>query len=70
MPRGYTPHQFPFWLAPSFEGNAVPVTLLDATLIDHPVSVANKQLTQSLTPLDATLTKNRGWGHASISPKA
>ena len=62
MPRGYTPHQFPFWLAPSFEGNAVPVTPLDATLIDHPVSVANKQLTQSITPLDATLTKNTGVG--------
>src|SRR6266403_5503150 len=36
---------------------------LSATLINLPASVANKQLTAKLNPLDATLTKNRGgWG--------
>jgi hypothetical protein len=35
---------------------------LDATLPNLPVSVANKQLTQYVSPLDATLTKNRGGG--------
>ena len=33
---------------------------LSATLIDLPASVANKRLTPWLSPLDATLTKNRG----------
>jgi hypothetical protein len=35
---------------------------LAATLIDLPASVANKRLTVSLNPLDATLTKNAGRG--------
>ena len=39
------------------------VTPLAATLTQPPLSVANKRLTQSLSPLAATLTKNRGWGH-------
>jgi hypothetical protein len=38
------------------------VTSLDATLMELPVSVANKRLTEELTPLDATLTKNTGGG--------
>src|SRR5713101_4171831 len=39
-----------------------PLSPLDATLMDSPASVANKRLTVWLNPLDATLTKNRGWG--------
>jgi hypothetical protein len=39
-----------------------PLSPLPATLMDHPASVANKRLTENLTPLDATLTKNRGEG--------
>src|SRR6266849_7001693 len=35
------------------------VSPLAATLIDLPANVANKRLTAWLTPLDATLTKNR-----------
>jgi len=38
-----------------------PVSPLTATLTDLPASVANKRLTAWLSPLDATLTKNRGW---------
>ncbi|SRR6266481_3770375 len=37
------------------------VSSLDATLMTSPASVANKRLTVELNPLDATLTKNRGW---------
>src|ERR1700693_4894019 len=40
------------------------VSPLAATLMDSLASVANKRLTASLTPLDATLTKNRGVGGA------
>jgi hypothetical protein len=36
------------------------VTPLNATLMGHLASVANKRLIVSLNPLDATLTKNRG----------
>src|SRR5712692_5405944 len=40
-----------------------PISPLAATLMDLPASVANKRLTAQLSPLDATLTKNRGvWG--------
>src|SRR5713226_3262131 len=39
-----------------------PLSPLDATLMGSPASVANKRLTVWLNPLDATLTKNRGWG--------
>ena len=35
---------------------------LAATLMDPPISVANKGLTGTLTPLDAALTRNRGAG--------
>jgi hypothetical protein len=46
-----------------------PVSPLAATLMDLPASVANKRLTANLTPLDATLTKNRGEGCAlSFTP--
>jgi hypothetical protein len=38
------------------------ISPLPATLTDHPASVANKRLTENLTPLDATLTKYRGLG--------
>jgi len=41
------------------------VTPLDATLMGLPVSVANKRLTNWLTPLDATLTKSRGYPRRS-----
>jgi hypothetical protein len=36
------------------------LSLLDATLAGHLVCVANKGLTHSLSPLDATFTKNGG----------
>jgi hypothetical protein len=39
---------------------STPVSPLPATLMDLSASVANKRLTARLTPLDATLTKNRG----------
>src|SRR6266850_3609555 len=37
-----------------------PLNPLAATLMDFPASVANKRLTAELSPLDTTLTKNRG----------
>jgi len=37
-----------------------PINPLDATLTSLPVNVDSKQLTQSLSPLNATLTKKRG----------
>jgi hypothetical protein len=42
--------------------NLLPIALspLAATLMDLLASVANKRLTVWLSPLDATLTKNRG----------
>src|SRR6266481_4685783 len=48
--------------SPSSPRSEKPVTPtpLAATLMEFPVSVANKRLTADLTPLDATLTKNRG----------
>jgi|SRR5712692_4805533 len=45
-----------------------PVTPLAATLTDIPASVANKGLTSELSPLDATLTKNRGVPPSSQMP--
>jgi hypothetical protein len=39
-----------------------PVSSLAATLMDFAVSVANKRLTEWLSPLDATLRKSGGWG--------
>jgi hypothetical protein len=50
-------------LAPSKRAKnlgTTPATSLDATLTNHPTSVASKRLTQNLTPLDATLVKFRG----------
>jgi len=41
---------------------STPLNPLAATLVDLPASVANKRLTAELSPLDATLTKNRGVG--------
>jgi hypothetical protein len=38
------------------------ISPLTATLMDLPASVANKRLTARLSPLDATLIKNRGGG--------
>ncbi len=40
---------------------------LDATLLDPFLCVANKELTQYLSPVDATLTKNRGVGVSSFA---
>ena len=44
-----------------------PLSPLPATHTSHPVSVANKRLTETITPLDATLTKNRGKGAPYLS---
>src|SRR6266436_9668982 len=44
---------------------STPVTPLDSTLTEFSVSVANKRLTESLNPLNATLTKNMGGGGAA-----
>ena len=41
---------------------AIALSPLDATLMDLPASVANKRLTELLSLLDATLTKNPGGG--------
>src|SRR6266852_6952836 len=41
---------------------STPVTPLDSILTDLSASVANKRLTESLNPLNATLTKNMGEG--------
>ena len=38
------------------------LTYSESTLMKSPVSVANKELTGSLGPLDSTLTKNGGGG--------
>ena len=44
-----------------------PLTPLAATLMDCPASVANKRLTTGLSPLDATLTENRGEGGVIVN---
>ncbi len=44
------------------------VSPLDATLLDPLVCVANKEVAQYLSPVDATLTKNRGVGVPSLLP--
>ena len=44
------------------------LTRLSATLTNHPTSVASKALTENLTPLEATLTKNKGVGVSSATP--
>src|SRR6266446_10763507 len=46
----------------------VRISPLAATLMDLPASVAYKRLTAELTPLDATLTKNRGVGAPRGTP--
>jgi len=60
-PQASQPSTFNFRLS-------VPPSLspLSATLMDSPASVANKRLTQLLSPLDATLTKNQGGPRPSI----
>jgi hypothetical protein len=48
-----------------YPGGSLPIILLsylESTLMKAPVSVASKELTGSLNPLDATLMKNRAWG--------
>jgi hypothetical protein len=45
-----------------FRQHVVRVSPLAATLMAFPASVANKRLTVTLSPLAATLTKNRGEG--------
>jgi hypothetical protein len=52
----FTPH------AVTHSATAHPVSPLAATPMGLPTSVANKRLTAILSPLDATLTKNRGEG--------
>jgi len=44
-----------------------PLSPLIATLMAISVSVANKRLTVYLNPLDATLTKTRGWGPVMVN---
>ena len=52
----------PIVIGPPTDANNVPaLTYLESTLMKYPASVATKELTGSLNPLDATLTKNRGW---------
>src|SRR6266851_3940051 len=51
---------------PSASLPIIALSPLAATLMDLPASVANKRLTVGLTPLDATLTKNRGWGQSRV----
>ena len=46
----------------------IPISLLDATLMDLPASVANKRLTAEITPLAATLTKK--WGGYILQAKS
>jgi hypothetical protein len=46
------------------------LSLLDATLTRHPISVHSKGLTATLTSLDATLTKNWGGGGPGITSHA
>jgi hypothetical protein len=44
--------------------HSAPVSPLAATLTNRPASIANKRLTTKLTPLNITLTKNKGAGVA------
>ena len=44
--------------------SAIPITPLNATHMDLPVSMANKRLTLKVTPLNTTLAKNKGAGVA------
>src|SRR6266436_4515821 len=47
-----------------------PLSPLAATLMRSPASVANKELTGSLSPLDSALTKNRGVGGVMVNQKS
>jgi hypothetical protein len=38
------------------------ITLLESTLVRPPTSVDSKELTQSISPLDATFTQKPGGG--------
>jgi len=61
----FFPNSFPFTLAhfPFSHSHFLPsLSPLAATLMTSPISVAFKELTGSLSPLDSTLTKNRGVG--------
>ena len=60
-----TPSQFAHPMPLLFRQHRDPLSPLAATLMVLPASVANKRLAAQLTPLDATLTKNRGVGAAS-----
>ena len=70
LPASLSPHfltsRSPYLpaLAPSGALSTMALSPLAATLTDLPASVANKRLTSWLNPLDATLTKNRGWGQS------
>ena len=59
-----SPAAFPLLPArtPLVRPNSSQLNLLDATLTHHLTSVASKELTENLTPLSATLTKNTGVG--------
>src|SRR5260370_16920365 len=46
----------------------IPLSVLDATLIHLPASVANKRLTAYLNSLDATLIEITGEGCRGVSP--
>src|SRR5713101_7139600 len=46
------------------------LSLLESTLMKPLVSVANKELTGSSSPLESTLTKNRGVGGVMVSQKS
>ena len=47
---------------PVFSRNSLVSSSLESTLVSPLVSVDFKRVTGNLSPLDATLTKNRGWG--------
>ncbi len=61
-PVGAVSPSFSFDLQLLTFGLAVRLSPLAATLMDLPASVANKRLTACLSPLAATLTRNRGVG--------
>ncbi len=46
------------------------ISPLESTLIDRPASVDSKSLTQDLSPLDATLTKNTGRGPVIVNQES
>ena len=55
-------HTFFPYLVTSLLPCSSSLSSLDATFMFLPASVASKRLTEELNPLDATFTKNRGWG--------